>query len=243
LHGADIKIKKGVLFMLFRVIAVISLAFVLLLSGCATPTKMAFSNDADTVSKSSKPIYLMTVTLRNSYRTSYQPKLIVVHVERGVVKGSADRINFTIDDKAKNESNLPTDGNSYLLRMELEQGDYVIQGMSSMSGVFPVRGFFYAPLHANLASSDTGVFYLGHVDETIRERKGDEFKAGPSVPLLDQAVTGASGGTFDIEISDQWEKDQPKFLAKFPMLSGVKVQSLILPPFDRAKAQQMWEAN
>ena len=228
--------------MLSKLIATTSVAMVLLLSGCATPTKMAFLEDTDQVSKT-KPIFLMTATLRNSYRTSFQPKLIVVNVERAVVKGAEDRINFTMDKKAKNESDSAVVGSSYLLRMELEPGEYVICGLTSLGRSFPINGFFFAPVHAKLTSAEPGVFYLGHVEATVRERKDNEFKAGPSIPLIDQAIAGASGGTFDIEISDQWEKDGPKFLAKFPVLTGIAVQKRILPAFDRVVAQQWWEAN
>jgi len=227
-----------------RVLAIIIVALSLLLSGCATPTKMAFSEDSDPASKIiSKPIFLMTATLRNSYRTSFQPKLIVVHVERSVVKDSADKINFTMDDKAKNGSDSTTEGSSYLLRMELEQGEYVIRGLSSLARLFPINGFFFTPLHAQLRSSRQGVFYIGHVEATVRERKDDEFKAGLSIPLIDQAIAGASTGTFDISISDQWEKDEPKFREKFSALKEVTIEKAILAPFDRAKAQKWWEEN
>lgn len=229
--------------MFYRIITVVSLAATLLLSGCATSTKMALSKDTDTISKTGKPIFLMTATLKNTYKTSHQPKLQIVYVEKSVVKGSEDRLNFVMDDKAKNEMDTVADGNSYLLRMELEQGDYVIRGLHSQSHSFPIFGTFFAPLHTNLKSAGAGVFYLGHVDATVRERKGTEFKAGIAIPLIDQAVVGASGGTFDIVISDQWDKDKLKFQEKFPMLSAVTVQKLILPPFDRVKAQQWWEAN
>lgn len=229
--------------MLSRVISCISLLLTLFISGCATQTKMAFLNDADTVSNTSKPIFLMTATLRNTYRTSFQPKLIVVHVERSTVKDSADRINFTMDDKAKNESDIPTEGSTYLLRMELDKGDYVIRGLTSIGKSFPMAGFYFTPIHAKLQSSESGVYYLGHIEATIRERVGNEFKAGPSVPVIDQAIAGASGGTFDIEISDQWATDETKFKTKFPALSSVDVQKFILPPFDRVQAQQWWEAN
>jgi hypothetical protein len=119
----------------------------------------------------------------------------------------------------------------------------VIRGLSSTSRSFPIFGVYFAPIHAALKSTGQGVFYLGHVEATIRERKEDEFKAGPTIPLLDQSLAGASGGTFDIEISDQWDKDGPQFLAKFPSLSAVTVQKDILPPFDRKKAQKWWEEN
>lgn len=228
--------------MVFKYLATISLSAVLLVSGCATPTKMAFQEDSDQVSKT-KPTFLMTATLRNSYRTSFQPKLIIVHVEREKVKGAEDRINFTMDDKAKNESDSAIEGSSYLLRMELDSGEYIIRGLTSMARSFPINGFFLAPMHSKLTAAEPGVFYLGHVEATVRERQEPEFKAGPSIPLIDQAIAGASTGTFDIEISDQWEKDGPKFLAKFPVLNGVDIQKRILAPFDRAVAQKWWEEN
>lgn len=228
--------------MLSKLIATTSLAFVILMSGCATPTKMAFQEDSDQVSKT-KPTYLMTATLRNSYRTSFQPKLIIVHVERSIVKGAEDRINFTMDKKAKNESDSAIEGSNYLLRMELDPGEYIIRGLTSMGRSFPINGFYFAPMHSKLTSAEPGVFYLGHVEATVRERKEPEFKAGPSIPLIDQAIAGASTGTFDIEITDQWEKDGPKFQAQFPVLNGVEIQKRILAPFDRAVAQKWWEEN
>lgn len=213
------------------------------LLGCATPTKMAFENESDVVNSKGKPVFLMTATLKNSYRSSYQPKLLVVNVERKEVKSSGDRLNFTMDEKAKMETDSVESGNTYLLRMELENGDYVIRGLTGFSGIFPVRGTFFAPLHVETKSNGAGIFYLGHVSATVRERKDNEFKAGPSIPLIDQAVTGFSGGTFDIEITDQLEKDEPVFKSQFPALRNVSIQKAILPSFDRAKAQQWWEAN
>lgn len=229
--------------MFTRILAAGSISLALLLSGCATPTKMAFSKDTDTLQTSGKPIFLMTATIKNNYKPSFQPKLMVVNVEKEGAKTKADRINFTMDDKAKLESGTPAEGNTYLLRMELEQGEYVIRGLGCQSMSFPIVGQFFAPLHSTLKSAEQGVYYLGHIDATVRERKNNEFRAGSAIPLIDQSVAGASNGTFEIEISDQWEKDGPQFQSKFPVLSSVAVQKIILPPFDRAKAQQWWEAN
>lgn len=71
----------------------------------------------------------------------------------------------------------------------------------------------------------------------------NEFRAGLPFPLVDQAVTGFSGGTFDVEIIDQFEKDELEFKSRFPALRDVNIQKAILPPFDRTKAQKWWEAN
>lgn len=220
-----------------------SLLFGLLLTGCATPTPMAFQNDADRLTAQSQPVYLMTVNIKNAYRVSFQPKLLVVNVEKPDAKEAADRINFTMDDKAKNESDVPSVGSTYMLRMGLDAGRYEIRGLTSLARGFPVQGVFFAPLHAPLESTGPGVFYLGHVAATVRERQGQEFRAGPPIPLIDQAVTGASGGTFDVVISDEWARDEAAFRAKFPALAGVTVQKALLPAFDRAKAQKLWDAN
>jgi hypothetical protein len=219
------------------------LAMAFILSGCATRTKMAFESDEERLTESSKPVFLMTATLKNTYRTSFQPKLLVVNVEKPGAKDAADRLNFTMDPKARDESDSPTVGSTYFLRMQLDPGRYEIRGLTSLASSFPVNAIFFAPIHASVEASRPGVYYLGHVSATVRERQGNEFKAGPSVPLIDQAVAGASGGTFDIEISDRLSVDEAAFRFRFPALKGIEIKKTILPPFDRALVQKWWEAN
>lgn len=222
---------------------VITLVVALFASGCATPTKMAFQGDAKSIPAGMGPVFLMTATLKNFYKPSYQPEMLVVNVEKPDAKNSEDRFNFTVDDQSKTTTNAPESGNTYFARMELAKGDYIIRGITGSSGTFPVRGMFFAPLHVNLKSTTSGVYYLGHVDATVRERKENEFKAGPPIPLIDQAVTGFSGGTFDIEITDLFDKDVSEFKSRFPLLRDVTIQKAIMPKFDREKAQQWWEAH
>ncbi len=228
--------------MFYKAISIVATVSALLLGGCATPTKMAFSEGAESVIKTDRATYLLSATIKNSYKTSHQPKLIVANVEKDAAANSSDRLNFTIDNKGKIESDTP-DGSTYLLRMELESGAYVIRGLTSMSSSFLIRGFYFTPLHANIVSSTPGIFYLGHIEANVRERNGTEFKAGPAIPLIDQAVAGASTGTFDVQISDQWTQDEARFKERFPILNKATIQKAILPPFDRANAQKWWEAN
>lgn len=225
-------------------VSFVAVVFALLTSGCASPTKMAFENDADRLTDKSKPIFLMTATTKNIYKESFQPRLRVVNVEKPGAKEAADRLNFTVDTKAKlSEVDSVTTGNTYLIRMELEPGKYELRGLTSSARTFPIIGFFFAPLHAPLEVKEPGVFYLGHVNATVRERKGAEFRAGGVAPLIDQAIAGASGGTFDIEITDEFASDEALFRSKFPALANVKIQKTILPAFDRAKAQAWWDAH
>ena len=211
------------------------------LAGCATRTDMAYS-EGEAAPRNA--VFLMTATIKNHYHTSFQPKLLVVNVETVGANSKAGRLNFTMDDQAKiKESDTPEEGNSYLLRMELPPGDYVIRGLTSTSRRFPVMALFFAPLHEDLTAPARGVFYLGHVEADVRERSGTEFKAGPSLPLIDQAVAGASGGTFDIEISDRWESDEALFRGALPKLGTTVVEKAVLSPFDRPKAQDWWEKH
>ena len=89
-----------------------AIVLIAVLSGCATPIKMAFQNDDERLTATSKPVFLMTATLKNAYRTSFQPRLLVVNVEKVGAKDAADRLNFTMDDKARNETDSAQTGNS-----------------------------------------------------------------------------------------------------------------------------------
>lgn len=213
---------------------------VLLSSACANMNKMAFQDDSETLAASKKPIFLMSATLNNSYKPFFQPNVMYVHVEKNGTGGENNRLSFKMDEKGKVDSSV---GNEYLIRMELDKGDYVLRGMTGISGGFPVLGSFNAPLLLNLKADDAGVYYLGHVDATVRERNENEFRAGPVIPLIDQAVTGFSGGTFDIAVSDRFDKDESLFKSKFLALNGVGIKKAILPQFDRDKAQKWWEAH
>lgn len=226
-----------------KYISPIIILFVLVMSGCATPTKMAFHNDSDRLTEKSNPVFLMTATIKNTYKTSFQPRLLVVNIEKPDAKQASDRLNFKMDDIGKNETDSAETGNNYLIRMELPAGKYEIQGLTSLARSFPINGFFFTPLHMQIEAKTAGVYYLGHVAATVRERQGNEFKAGPSIPLIDQAIAGASGGTFDVVISDESATDEALFRQKFPALSGIDIKKDILPAFDRDYAQQWWVAH
>jgi hypothetical protein len=225
-----------------RLLSLVLIASTLLVTGCATRTKMAFEDESEKLTPTSNPVFLMTTTVKNTYK-NYQPKIIVANIEKPGAKDANDRLNFLIDNAAKIESDNDKSGNTYLLRFQLAPGDYDLVGMLGFASSFPIRGTFIVPLHASIKSTTPGVYYLGHAEATIRERVGNEFKAGPSIPLIDQAISGASGGTFDITFSDQWDAYEKTFRAKFKALEGVEVTKSIRPTFNREKAQAWWEKN
>lgn len=229
--------------MVTRTIAAVSLVMSLLLSGCANIQPMAFSKHPDIAPDSNQAIFLMTATIKNTYKTRFQPDLLFVIVDPPVVKDSQDELSFKIDDEGSDETDEMPNGNTYFIRLNLPPGTYTIQGLRCISKHFPIIAGYFVPLHEKLVVTNPGVYYLGHVDATLRERVGDEFKAGSTIPLIDQAVGGASGGTFDIKISDGETQDEAEFDKRFPGLKGVKIEKDIMAPFDRAYAQKWWDTH
>jgi hypothetical protein len=129
--------------------------------------------------------------------------------------------------------------------MSLPPGKYVVRGISGSSGIFPVRGNFFVPMHSGIEVKPKSVVYIGQVQAKVRERneQAKEFRAGAVIPLIDQAVTGFSSGTWEISIRDGFNEDMGKFKNAFPVLVPATVTKQILPAFDRNKAQVWWEAH
>jgi hypothetical protein len=59
--------------------------------------------------------------------------------------------------------------------------------------------------------------------------------------LIDQAVTGISNNTFEVSIMDASQEDLADFRSQFPALRKADITTMILPPFDRNKAQYWWD--
>ena len=87
---------------------------------------------------------------------------------------------------------------------------------------------FNFPLNTEFELPPGSVVYLGHIVMTNRERKQGEERSGDVVPLVDQAVSGYSGGTMDITITDRSAEDIPKFIEKYPCLKGMTIKTAIM---------------
>ncbi len=221
-------------------IALLSIVASLLTTGCATVSNMSPNAATSSIDTTQKSYALMTLTLTNAYHTSYQPSPIVVQMERGAAATREDRLNFKFDDQGTRTGD---DGNHYFVRLPLAPGKYVIRGIFGQSGIFPFHGFFFTPLHEDLEVKPNSIVYLGHVDATVVERKEGELRAGPLIPLIDQAATGFSGGTWDISVSDHYDEDIAAFRKDFPALGNATIDSAVLPAWDKQKATDWWRAH
>lgn len=216
---------------------------VLLMIGCATPMAMPYKNAQQEPVKAPKSVYLLTIKVENDYHTGHQPNLIVVNIEKKDAVDKSGRLNFLMDKIGTVASPDSEKGSSYFVRFELEPGDYIIRGFTSSYNSVFVHGVCFAPLHADLSAKVSATYYLGHIDATIREAKEKEFTAGGPVPLIDQAVCGFSGGTFDVAVSDNATKDIPLFKSKFVQLKDIEITPAVLGPFDRNRAQKFWDEH
>ncbi|MCG7962286.1 MAG: hypothetical protein N0E54_06270 [Candidatus Thiodiazotropha taylori] len=215
----------------------------LIFSGCSNFQHMAVKADQKNLDlAANESLYLMTTTIKNKHVTSHQPKLRAVWTKRMKGGKSEEDIMYLIDEDGSNESDDPAIGSNYMIRMKLEPGNYTIHGLTYRSSSFPVAGArFFAPLLKDLNTKNPGIYYLGHIDAVVRQRNdSNEFKAGPALPAIDQALSGASSGTFDITISNNWESDKQRFFEKFPALRDANTQIAILTQVDRGEINDWW---
>jgi hypothetical protein len=229
--------KLGSRFLARLLLATMMLA---LLSGCATVHQMAITKETKKLDLKDKALLLMSLELIHEYKPDYQPKVTVVHLETPNADSKAERYNYVPDI----DGTIPApDGNRYLLRMEIEPGQYVLRGARGMYHGFLILGSCMMPIHADIQAKPNTVTYLGRARGVTRARQDGEFRAGPLIPLVDQAVTGFAKSTFDVELSDHMEEDLNAFRTIFPALSDADIQVALLPPFDRARAQAWWESD
>lgn len=218
----------------------IALLLLVLVTACATTVKPGLTNSTTKLDLGDDCMLLLTAELANDYHPFYQPEAMMLQVETLDPKDSKDRMNVLTDQEGTSVSESM---NKYIFRARLKSGKYVLRGIAGSSGIFPIHGTFFVPLHCEIDAKKGEVVDLGKVVARTRERQGGEFRAGPVVPLLDQAVTGYSGSTFDVKTSVSKEDDVNALKVKFPVLRTVQLVEEPLPPFDRNAAQKWWETH
>lgn len=197
------------------------------MTGCSRKM-MALNQGQDVIDTSGKSIALLSVTMTNEYKPSFQPKVYSVNIGPESEKTSAGTAHFTKNAYVKQNDDEKAE---YYLSFELTPGSNILKEIHGGFNNLLIIGACNAK-NLNLATTlkPGTVAYLGHVSATINERKsGDEDRAGPLLPLLDQALTGFHGGTFNIKVEDRYEEDMEIFLSQYPGLKNVKIEKSILP--------------
>lgn len=217
-----------------------------LLTGCGT--YMPLHEKSEKVDAAA-PLYLMTVTIDNQFKPYWQPKVINVMLVKGNEakpaegKESKETVLLRMDSEGQVEPQQKDGVSTFLVRFKTDGTSHVLDTAMATAVGFPIVGQFALGLQLPVPSKTSGVHYLGAVKAVVRERKDNEFRAGPVIPLFDQAVAGASTGTFDVVVSDQFDQDMALFKERFPALKNAQVEKSLLPAWDRAKIQALWEKN
>jgi len=218
----------------------VALIFLTFLSGCATVHEMAVDGKAERLDLQGKGMVLLSMEVFNQVHADYQPRLVVINLETPGAEDKAHRHNFKVDEEGMVAG---ASGRHYLARMALAPGRYLLVGAPCLYHSLFIVSSCYLPILGEIDVVPNTVLYLGRVSGVIRQRKGEEFRAGPVIPLVDQAVTGFAQGTFDVTISDHQDEDIAEYRRYFPALAEAEIKVMVLPPFDRARAQAWWETN
>ncbi len=198
-------------------------------SGCATTKPMALSKETAAIALDpQQSLALATVKVSNVYKTGFQP-----HVKDVRVKSTGEKSeNFAFEVAAPfRASEVETNQfEEVLVSMTLAPGAYELTGIRVAAGGFPMPGNGMVPINATFQVPPGKAIYLGRLEAVRRERQGDEPRAGPVIPLIDQAVTGFSGGTFDVKIYDGYDYDLSLMRAEYPALRSMAIEKRLLPP-------------
>jgi hypothetical protein len=192
-----------------------------MLAGCGTPG-MALDRKKGAPDTTLKSIALYTLRTVNQYKPSWQPEVKTIAI-RGEAKGDQQRF------KAPKAHAAPKhEYYEYLISVDLAPGSYVLADVVGRCTVFWASGRSGFPVDARFSLAPRSVTYLGHVEMINRERKEGERRSGGVFPLIDQSVSGFSGGTFDIKLSDRSETDLPAFRQTYPSLQSVPIDTNLL---------------
>jgi hypothetical protein len=217
-----------------------SLAVAAGMSGCMTVKDMPLRTDAAQVEMKNDTMLLFSARIVNKVAPLFQPKIITAIVIPEGAKDYAQWLSFRPQGPyAESDTGIK----DYLLSVNLAPGKYTIHGMRGLASAFPFHGMCELPLNAAINIDQSGqVLYLGHINATIRERKDDEVRAGSLFPLLDQAASGMSGGTFDVSIEDRFDVDTERYRKTYASIRTANIRKAILPawvrPVDAPVAKQ-----
>lgn len=182
---------------------------------------MALMNRKAPIPATGTGIALFSLQLENRYKPTFQPKVRFLDV----MASAGKRTRFGPDRPFKEVEKQFTE---YLVSLELPPGRYNLGEVNGYSKNFWMGGRFKFPINAGFNVAAGRVVYVGHVSMVNRERKEGETRSGGVFPLVDQAATGFSGGTFDIEITDCERDDLAKFTQAYPHFKPEGVQKAIL---------------
>lgn len=177
-----------------------------LLSACGT---MGLDKTATQADWGKGSVVMMSVNMNNEYRPSYGATRlgVVVHKVKSDDARSVIMVSETVADGK-------TDA---VLAQQVAPGSYSIKTLYGGSFKFPIVGSIDFSVNAPFEVSSKTVVYLGHISLVNREKLDpDDQATGSAIPLIDQAVSGFSGGTLQVSLMDHFDQDTATFKREYP---------------------------
>jgi hypothetical protein len=193
--------------------------YIIFISGCSSRIGMALNESEQNIVIENDSILLFKINIVNEYK-DYPPKITTI----GISNTNERFIFNTVDGFHQNIGNK---GNSYLISLKLKPGNYSKLKIEGIASGFLIMGKFNFLPDYNFNIKESQVLYLGELNATnIEKTKEYERRSGPRLPLIDQAVTGFSGGTFKLDLLNNYESNIADFRAKYPSLKNEEIYKL-----------------
>jgi len=209
-----------------------------LLSGCVSTRPMALSSKTQKIDVGQESVALMTVRLGNTFKLSRQPHFKYVQVRRD--DGTAEDLNYEIAEILAQSEDETNQFEEAALSFPLRPGRYQLRFIWVTSPSLLAPGSGSVPIYSRFEIKPGQVVYLGRAEAIRRERKSDdELRAGSIIPLIDQSISGFSGGTFDVAIRDSYDEDLAKLRKRYPALQGAQIAKALLPAWRKPTDDEM----
>lgn len=219
----------------------LGILFALLLTGCANRLPMAVDSSTKKLDVSDKAVVLMTIDIKRQEKSRFTPVPFFAAV--GITDGSGKLAN-SIQHMEGDGYLYPTDDHAvYAFRVPVSGDSILIRNVYGQAKAFPIIGQFWVPLGMKLLVRKGEVVYAGRVEAILRPRADHEYRAGPLFPLLDQGVSGMSGGTFDVKVVDSFDEDMRLMREAYPALANTPVEKRIGEVVARDILDKEWAGN
>jgi hypothetical protein len=228
-----------------RILLVTAAAVALALtSGCATHYKPVLTPKSTRLDLSKGPVVLFSMVVSNGYKPSCPP----VPVRAEVLSERKGAVRVATHDLGKIPGTLSSTSGRvrpiYPLAFQVSPGRSVLRGVTCMT-VKPmlIMAECRVPLLLPMDLPPGKVVYAGRIEAVNRPRAGDELRAGPVVPLVDEAAAGYSGGAFDVRVVDASAEDLAFFKQEFPALRDHTIETMLWPAWVRLTKDDMNNAS
>ena len=212
---------------------------VLAFQGCASKQQLAHNSnfiEESLINLDYQSILLLNVRTKNALTTKHYLDSVALFLEK-----DSEEIIHKCTYSQNTFKNIDNYGfyNTYTL-LTLDPGKYELKFVRGITradisqGPSFGTGFFQVPLFKEINVERNQISYLGRVKAVLREKKDNEFSAGPATPLIPQSNTGIAKGTFDITIKDEFIVDQNSFVLRYPELAGKTIGKNVMAPWDKS---------